>query len=47
MNKIGSIALGLLCSANLVFSATAVDISGTVTKTGGGPLKGVKFPLQV
>jgi hypothetical protein len=45
MNKIKSIALGISFCTSLVVAATTVNISGTVTKTGGGPLKGVKVTL--
>lgn len=45
MNKISSISLGLLCGISVTFAAATVNISGTVTKTGGGPLKGVKITL--
>jgi hypothetical protein len=45
MNKIKSIALGILFCTSPVVAATTVNISGTVTKTGGGLLKGVKVSL--
>jgi len=45
MNKFKSIALEILLCTSLISAATAVNISGTVTKTGGEPLKGVKVYL--
>jgi hypothetical protein len=45
MGKFGIIGLVLYCSAGVVSASVNVDISGTVTKAGGGALQGVTVSL--